>query len=73
MDNVEIVKPEPDSQYRLCPCKCGSADVVYIKRKFPVADFWEVKCMNCGAGLSCTEPMPRHTVQVKWNRMVKND
>ncbi len=72
MDDVEIVKPEPDSQYRLCPCKCGSADVVYIKSKSPEGDVWEVKCRSCGAGLSTPERLPRHTVQVMWNRSAKD-
>ena len=29
-DVIEIKKPEPDSQYRLLPCKCGGDNVAYV-------------------------------------------
>lgn len=67
-DVVEIVHPDPDSQWRLRACKCGSAEVVYAK--YTHADGvprWRVVCTDCGASADLHGTV-RHEVQVEWNR-----
>lgn len=63
---TEIVKAEPDSQFRLVPCECGG-EVVY--EHFIAGalhtDFWKVKCLGCGLHtFACTV---RHDAQCDWN------
>ncbi len=62
-DNVvEIIKPDPDSQYRLKGCKCGSDNVAYM---LGVDGLWRVRCFDCGC--SGSGSAVRHEAQVKWN------
>lgn len=70
MDDVLlIVKPDPDSQYKLLACKkCHSDDVAFVKYHHPDGPRWRVQCFNCGEILDPGEPAPRHTLQVEWNR-----
>lgn len=64
---VQIIKPDPDSQYRLCPCKCGSSAVVYAKYETPAgALMWRVVCTNCGAVVDIQTGV-RHDAQIAWN------
>lgn len=67
-DVVEMIVPQPDSQYRLNPCKiCGADQAAYLKCKDLFGHLaWKVKCMDCGAESQLTHPI-RHTVQVFWN------
>ena len=67
-DVVEIVKPEPDSQYRLRACNCGSEEVIYAK--YTGGDGvprWRVVCTDCGATVDLQGNV-RHEVQKAWNR-----
>lgn len=67
-DVVEIVKPDPDSQYRLIPCNCGSSEVVYAKYIAPTGSpLWRTVCMDCGAKVD-TGRSTRHDAQLEWNR-----
>lgn len=69
LDNaIEIKVPQPDSQYRLLPCKCGSDNVAYV---LGVDERWRVHCFDCGCdGASATV---RHEAQVKWNKEVRHE
>lgn len=66
LDNaIEIKIPEPDSQYRLVKCKCGSDNVAYVRYEDRGGEKWRGQCFDCGrtgkgAGV-------RHEAQVKWN------
>lgn len=66
-DVVEIIKPDPDSQYRLIPCACGSNEVVYAQYTDAAgAPMWRVVCTDCGATVDLQGNV-RHDVQVEWN------
>lgn len=59
---VETVIPDPDSQYRLRPCRCRG-EPAYQK----LSDgSWRVRCEGCGL-TSGSKPV-RHDVQVYWNK-----
>lgn len=68
-DAIEIKKPDPDSQWRLKPCKCGSDNVAYVKYLDGPEEAWAVQCFDCGLRVA---RMPgykvRHEAQVKWNK-----
>ena len=78
-DVIEITKPDPDSQYRLIPCKCGSSEVVYARCVSPYCydrpqkkppepsphDMWRVVCTDCGE-TTTLEPK-KHDAQIRWN------
>lgn len=67
-DVVQIIKPAPDSQYRLCPCDCGSTEVVYAQYTDAAgAPMWRVVCMDCGKTVDLHDSR-RHQVQLVWNR-----
>lgn len=70
MDDVlEIIKPAPDSQYRLRPCKkCGQENVAYVKYTSHAGELWRVQCFDCGETADQGHPAPRHDVQLIWNR-----
>lgn len=72
MDKVlEIIKPQPDSHFRLLPCECKSDNVAYVKYHHPGGDRWRVQCFDCGNTVDLECPAPQHQVQVEWNRRVK--
>lgn len=57
--------PEPDSQFRLRPCKCGREDAAYLQVQMVAGTPWVVSCPGCGA---TTEPFGiRHEAQIFWN------
>lgn len=62
---TEIKFPDPDSHFRLRPCKCTSENVAYVQFQSGGAKLWTVRCFACAArGL----PFPtRHSAQVYWN------
>ena len=67
-DVVEIIKPAPDSLYRLIPCDCGSTEVVYTQYIDPAgAPLWRVACMDGGAKVDAGAST-RHDAQLEWNR-----
>lgn len=67
-DVVQIVKPDPDSHYRLRDCLCGSSQVVYAEYIHTNGTLlWRVVCTDCGAAVDL-QTRSRHDVQVEWNR-----
>ena len=73
LDNaVEIKVPQPDSQYRLVNCKCGSDNVAYVKYLDGYGEAWAVQCFDCGR-MAAKIPGCRiqHDVQVMWNKGVQ--
>lgn len=60
---IQIIKPVPDSQYRLKACRCHSDNVAYVQK---TDDLWYVRCFDCGQvtghGLEI-----RHDIQQVWN------
>lgn len=65
---MEIIKPDPDSQFRLIPCECNGDNVAYVKVYHPDGDRWRVQCFDCGKIVEIAEPASRHDVQIIWNR-----
>lgn len=66
-DNViQILKPEPDSHFRLRSCPvCHGDNVAYVQKKANNCDLWHGKCFDCeyeGRGA-----MDRHEAQENWN------
>lgn len=68
-DEILIVKPEPDSQFRLRPCRCGSDNVAFAQYKMGRQEPWRVRCFDCGFTVD-REKVFRHEAQVEWNREV---
>lgn len=66
---MDELKPSPDSQFRLRPCKCGSEDVVYQSYQGPEGTIYRVKCRSCG--IRTFWRLCRHDVQVEWNRHMR--
>lgn len=76
-DVLRIIKPAPDSQYRLRPCKCGSTEVVYASYNNPAAgelpgtaELWRVVCTDCKETVD-RKSATRHGAQIEWN--ARND
>lgn len=69
LDNViEIKKPDPDSQYRLKPCKkCKSDNVAYAKS---LDGLWRVRCFDCGCTVGKGNKI-RHDAQLEWNKEMR--
>jgi hypothetical protein len=63
-DVIEIRKPDPDSQYRLLPCKCKSDNVAYI---LGVDGNWRGHCFDCGRTGEGSQV--RHEAQKMWNEV----
>lgn len=64
----QTIKAEPDSQYRLIPCrKCKSDDVVYIRFTSGGMQTYRVRCRSCGQRTPWR--MCRHDAQRDWNEM----
>ena len=69
-DVIEIKKAEPDSQWRLRPCKkCGSENVAYEHHNGRGGAAWRVKCFDCGYTVDKGNTV-RHDAQVNWNKDV---
>lgn len=69
-DARRILKPAPDSQYRLRPCKaCGGDCVAYVEYEHPEGPplRWRVVCYDCGNTVDVATKI-RHTAQIEWNR-----
>lgn len=72
-DAIEIKVPDPDSQYRLLPCKkCGSDNVAYVHYDSRGGDAWRVQCFDCGHIVDKGYKV-RHDAQVAWNKESQND
>ena len=62
-DAVEIKLADPDSQWRLRPCKCKSDNVAYV---LGADGMWRVRCFDCGN--TGAKAAVRHDAQLLWNR-----
>lgn len=69
-DVIEIKVPEPDSQFRLVPCKCGSDNVTYEHYNGRGGAAWRVKCYCCGFTVDKGNRV-RHDAQRNWNEAVR--
>lgn len=69
-DVIEIKVPEPDSQFCLIPCKCGSDNVGYEHYNGRGGAAWRVKCYACGFTVDKGNRV-RHDAQRNWNEAVK--
>lgn len=72
-DALEIVKPPPDSHFRLVPCRCcGGDNVVYEKYLHPTkGELWRVVCFDCQETVDTGDAVCRHQAQLEWNRRNK--
>lgn len=73
MDDVtQIIKPEPDSQFRLLPCpECQGDNVAYVQKKTNEEELWHGCCFDCdytGEGAAV-----RHDAQLKWNKKARRE
>lgn len=69
-DAIEIKRPDPDSHFRLLPCKaCRSEDVAYVRYQAGALTPWRVQCLACGHVVD-KQTVIRHEVQIAWNREV---
>ena len=65
-DAIEIKAPDPDSQYRLRPCRCKSDNVAYVKYQAQGEELWRVQCFDCGRTVD-KRCRVRHDAQLAWN------
>lgn len=68
-DAIQIIKPNPDSQYRLRPCKCNSDNVAYVHYDAKGGEAWRVTCFDCGYTVDNGNRV-RHDAQLAWNTEV---
>ena len=63
---IQIIKPEPDSHFRLRNCSvCEGDNVAYIQLKSDGGEIWHGKCFDCGH-MGAGSPV-RHYAQAHWN------
>ena len=67
MVHMQII-PDPDSHYRLIPCKCGSDKAAY--QQYGAGHLWRVQCPSCGHTVDkgCAA---RHDAQLAWNKRME--
>lgn len=66
MSIPQIVKVDPDSQYKLIPCPCGNTETTYAKRPTAAGGVeWAAGCHRCGK-MTKWHPI-RHHAQLEWN------
>lgn len=62
---AEIIRPEPDSHFRLRPCGCGYGDAVYTRTITRHGVEWMAGCLTCER---CTRVWTiQHHAQIEWN------
>lgn len=62
---AEIIRPDPDSQYRLIPCGCSYSDVAYTRKITRRGVEWMAGCLTCER---CTRVWTiQHHAQIEWN------
>ena len=70
-DVIDIKKPDPDSHFKLLPCKkCQSDDVAYVHYNGRGGAKWRVECFNCGHTVDKGNTV-RHDAQLACNKDVK--
>lgn len=69
---MRIEIPEPDSQFKLLPCRCGGQNVGYQSTITGGKKEHRAKCPDCGQRTPWFQC--RHDAQVDWNgRFWKRD
>lgn len=64
---LEVIRPDPDSHFRLVSCKvCRGEDVCY---EYHLG--WRVRCQACGHAVDIGTHV-RHEAQVAWNKENNN-
>ena len=67
-DVIEIKTANPDSQYRLRPCKkCKGDNVAYVHYNGRGGAAWRVECFDCGHKVDKGNHI-RHDAQLAWNK-----
>lgn len=70
-DAIGIMKPEPDSHFRLIPCgNCKGNNVAYVKYLDKDRVRYRVSCFDCGNTVEPEKAACAHDVQLVWNRKV---
>lgn len=64
-DQLEIIDPAPDGQYRLRRCSCGSDRVRYARNVTIRGVEWAAGCQSCGKITRWWSI--RHSAQIEWN------
>lgn len=67
-DVIEIKKADPDSQWRLRSCRCGSDNVAYVHYNGRGGAKWRVKCFVCYFTVDKGNRV-RHGAQLAWNKV----
>lgn len=68
---IQIIKPEPDSHFRLSACRCCRGDNVgYVKYLDKGRESWRARCFDCGYTVKPQGAGSRHDVQMVWNGIV---
>ena len=68
-DAIDIRRPEPDSHFRLVPCRnCKSDNVAYVKYQNNDRVRFRVSCFDCGYTVKPEGAVCAHDAQVAWNR-----
>lgn len=66
-DILDIKKPDPDSHFRLLPCKaCRSENIAYVRYQAGAIMPWRVQCFDCGHVVD-KGAIARHDAQIAWN------
>lgn len=66
-DAIAVIHPDPDSHFRLLPCKvCESGNVAYVRYQAGARSPWRVQCLACGHVVD-RKHTARHDAQVAWN------
>ena len=67
-DVIEIKKPDPDSHFRLRPCKvCKGDNVAYVHYEARGGEAWRVSCFDCGYTVDKGNRV-MHDAQQHWNK-----
>lgn len=70
MENaIQIIKPDPESHFRLRPCLCKSENVAFVQYENEGEELWRVQCFDCGHTILPGSAI-RHEAQVEWNKEV---
>lgn len=67
-DAIRITKPEPDSHFRLLPCRqCKGDNVAYVQYLDKDRVLYRVSCFDCGFTVKPEDAACAHDAQLAWN------